>query len=155
MPVLVLVFFLGCVDGLRSMTAPAVVCWAAHFGWLHFQGTRLAFIDRPFTFIIFTVLAIGELIADKLPKTPARIAFLPLIARVVIGALCGFALAVTAGVDGWFGAMVAAAGAVAGAFAGYNIRKRLVTRAHLPDFFVAIAEDAIAIAAGLFIVSRV
>ena len=56
--VLLLAFLLGCVDGLRSMTAPAVVCWAAHFGWLHFAGTKFAFIDHPSTLIVFTLLAI-------------------------------------------------------------------------------------------------
>ena len=39
-------FLLGCVDGLRSLTAPAIMCWAAHLGWLHFAGTKFAFIDH-------------------------------------------------------------------------------------------------------------
>ena len=64
-----LAFLLGCVDGLRSLTPPALVCWAAHLGWLHFAGTRLAFIHHRSTLIVFTVLAVAELIADKLPKT--------------------------------------------------------------------------------------
>jgi uncharacterized membrane protein len=46
-------------------------------------------------------------------------------------------------------------GAFVGAFAGYNIRHALVLRAHLPDFAVALAEDVIAIAGGLLIISRV
>jgi uncharacterized membrane protein len=67
MMVLFLSFLLGSVDGLRSLTAPAVVCWAAHLGWLHFAGTKLAFVDRPVTLIVFTLLAIVELVLDKLP----------------------------------------------------------------------------------------
>ena len=36
-------FLLGCVCGLRSMTAPAVVAWGAHLGWLHLEGGLLSF----------------------------------------------------------------------------------------------------------------
>lgn len=66
-----LLFVFGFVDGLRSFTAPALVCWA-DLGWLHFTGTKLAFIDHPSTLIVFTLLAIVELIADKYRK-PLRV----------------------------------------------------------------------------------
>jgi uncharacterized membrane protein len=62
MTVLVFCFFLGCVAGLRSLTAPAAVCWAAHLGWLHFAGTKLAFLAHPATLSIFTLPALLELI---------------------------------------------------------------------------------------------
>jgi uncharacterized membrane protein len=51
-------------------------------------------------------------------------------------------------------AIVGAIGALVGTYAGYNARKTLVLRAHYRDFGVALAEDAIAIAGGLLIVSR-
>jgi len=52
--------------------------------WLvNLTGTKLAFMDRPITLILLTLLAVAELIADKLPKTPARTAPPGLIARVV------------------------------------------------------------------------
>ncbi|PYV94454.1 MAG: DUF4126 domain-containing protein [Acidobacteria bacterium] len=143
MTLLLFCFLLGCVAGLRSLTAPAVVCWAAHLGWLHFSGTKLAFINQPSTLIVFTLLAVVELIADKLPKTPARTAPLGLIARIVVGGLIGVALATSAGV-----------GALVGTFGGYNIRRALVSKGRLPDFAVAVAEDMIAIAGGLLIVSH-
>ena len=38
MVTLLCAFLIGCVCGLRSMTAPAVVAWGAHLGWLHLQG---------------------------------------------------------------------------------------------------------------------
>src|SRR5271154_6284929 len=85
-------FLLGCVAGLRSLTAPAVVCWAAHFGWLHLAGTKLAFMDHPGMLILFTLLAVVELIGDKLPRTPARTAPPGVIARLGLGGLCGAAL---------------------------------------------------------------
>jgi uncharacterized membrane protein len=148
-------FLLGGVDGLRSLTAPAVVCWAAHLGWLHFAGTKLAFIDHPSTLVVFTLLAVVELIVDKLPNTPARTAPLGLIARIVLGGTCGLALATSAGMSLPFAAVIASIGALVGAFAGYSIRRVLVSRAHLPDLAVALAEDVVAIAGGLLIVSHV
>ena len=148
-------FLLGCISGLRSLTAPAVVCWAAHFGWLSFDGTRLAFLDRPVVLIAVTVLAIGELIADKLPKTPARTAPLGLIARIVLGAGSAAALAVSAHAGVPLAAIAGAIGGMVGAFGGYNVRHFLVAKRGLPDFAVAIAEDLVAMVGGLLIVSRV
>src|SRR5271170_7381909 len=155
MMVLLLSFLLGCVDGLRSLTAPAVVCWAAHLGWLHFAGTKLAFLGRPATLIVVTLLALVELIADKLPRTPARTAPLGLTARIVFGCLGGFALATSTGGNLLGAAIVGIAGAVLGTFAGYRIRRDLVLRAHLADFAVAIAGDVIAVAGSLLIVSHI
>ena len=151
----VLLFLLGFVDGLRSLTAPAIVCWAAHLGWLHFAGTWFAFLDHRSTLMLLTLLAIIELIIDKLPKTPARTAPLGLIARIVLGGGSGLALATGAGISVPLAAVIAPIGAIAGAFAGYNVRRAAVLKAHLPGFVAAIAEDAIAIAGGLLIVSHV
>jgi uncharacterized membrane protein len=154
MTVLLSCFFLGCVAGLRSLTAPAVVCWAAHLGWLHFAGTKLAFIVHPATLSIFALLALVELIIDKLPTTPTRTAPPGLIARILFGGLCGVALATSAGGSLIASAIVGIIGALVGTFGGYKIRHTLVTRAHLPDFAVALAEDFIAIMGGLLIVSH-
>src|SRR5437899_2947989 len=85
MPVLMLSFFLGYVAGLRSLAAPAVVCWATYLGWLHLAGGKLAFISSPSTLTLVTLLALAELIIDKLPQTPARTAPFGLIARIVLG----------------------------------------------------------------------
>ena len=152
--VLLLGFLLGCICGLRSLTAPAVVCWAAHFGWLRFDGTRLAFLDRDVILIVVTLLAIGELIADKLPKTPARTAPLGLGARIVLGAASAAALAVSARTGVGVAVVAGAIGGVVGAFGGYNVRHFLVTKG-LPDFVVALAEDLVAIVGGLLIASHV
>ena len=64
---------IGIVAGLRSLLPPAVVAWAAHFGWLNLHGSPLAFMGSTAAVAIFSIFAIGELIADKLPATPKRI----------------------------------------------------------------------------------
>src|SRR6267154_1416482 len=85
-------FLIGVVAGLRSLTPPAAVSWAARLGWLHLENTPLAFLGFAATPYVLSVLAIAELINDKLPKTPSRKAPVPFTARVVMGALCGAAL---------------------------------------------------------------
>jgi len=62
---------IGFITGLRSMTGPAVIAWAVYLGWLHPAGA-LAFVGHTWAVALFTLLAIGELIADKLPTTPNR-----------------------------------------------------------------------------------
>ncbi|MGA2810828.1 MAG: DUF4126 family protein [Candidatus Acidiferrum sp.] len=152
--VLLLVFAIGVVCGLRSLTGPAVVAWAAHSGWLALHGTPLAFLASLPAVIIFTLLALGELVADKLPKTPSRTAPLGLGARLVLGGLCGAALALAGNQGLAAGAVLGALGGVLGALAGYQVRTRLVRVLHVPDFVVALAEDLVAIGCALLISSR-
>jgi uncharacterized membrane protein len=151
---LVLILLLGAVAGLRTMTAPAVVCWGAHFGWLSLSHSPLSFLASNISLGIFTLLAIGELIGDKLPKTPSRLSTFPLIARVVFGAIAGAALVITAGASHAIGLAAGAIGALAGAFTGYHVRRALTTGAGLPDLPIALLEDLVAIGGGFFIVSR-
>src|ERR1035441_9270827 len=92
MSVYVLAFLIGVVAGLRALTPLAAVSWAARLGWLHLENTWLAFLGFAATPYIVSVLAIGELINDKLPKTPSRKAPPGFIARIVTGALCGGAV---------------------------------------------------------------
>jgi uncharacterized membrane protein len=54
----------------------------------------------------------------------------------------------------FIGAALGAIGAVAGAFAGYELRKRLVRAWNVKDLFVALLEDIVAISLALFFVSR-
>jgi uncharacterized membrane protein len=79
---------------------------------------------------------------------------LGLIARIVFGFLCSIALAISNDGSLLVAAMAGAVDAFVGAFVGYNIRHTLVLRLHLPDFGVALAEDVVAVAGGLLIVSH-
>jgi len=152
--VLCLAFLIGVVAGLRSLTAPAVVAWAAHRNWLNLQGTPLAFMGSTTALVIFVLLAIGELIADQLPNTPSRTKPPGLIARIVLGGLSGAAVAAAGAQSLAVGGILGAAGGIAGAFGGYQVRTRLVRALKVPDFVIACLEDVVAIGGGLFIVSR-
>ena len=145
---------IGVVAGLRSLTAPAVVAWAAHIGWINLHGSPLAFMGSAWAVGVFTVLAVVELVADQLPGTPSRTAPVGLSARIVTGTLSGASLAIAGGATIWLGALAGVLGGVAGAFGGYQARVGLVRTLHVPDFAIAIPEDLVAIGLGLFLVSR-
>src|ERR1700690_1542003 len=148
--VFLLAFGIGMVTGLRSMTGPAVVCWAAHLGWLNLEGSRLAFMESTAATYGFSVLALGELVADKLPFIPNRTSPGPLFGRMVLGALSGAAICIAADQSTVAGAILGAAGGVIGAFAGYRARTGLVKKSGLPDWVIALAEDLVAVGGGLF-----
>jgi uncharacterized membrane protein len=152
--ILALAFGIGVVAGLRALTAPAAVAWAAHAGSLHLHDSLLAFMASTWAVVLFSALAIFELVGDLLPATPRRIAPAPLAARIISGGFCGACLCAAANQSLLLGAALGAIGAVVGAFAGYGLRKRLVTSLNVKDIFVAIPEDLIAIGFAWFLVTR-
>jgi uncharacterized membrane protein len=151
--VLILAAGIGIVAGLRSLTAPAAVSWAAHLGWLDLHGSPLAFMGSTAAVVIFSILALGEYLADKLPRTPSRTRPGSLIGRVIMGGLAGACLSVSAGQYLLAGALVGGLGAVIGTYGGYEIRRRLVSGLKVKDRFVAIPEDLVAIGLAYLIVS--
>lgn len=132
---------LGFLTGLRSMTPMAVLCWFAYAGHLLVRDTWAGWSASLISAAVFSVLALGEFIGDKLPSCPNRIAVFPLMARVVFGGLVG-ALAAT-GLHGSAleGILLGSCSAVGGAFLGYFVRRTLVQEKGFSDFFVALAED--------------
>jgi uncharacterized membrane protein len=152
--VLLFAFLIGVVGGLRALTAPAVTSWAAHLGWLNLANSPLKFMSSMITVVFFTILACVELVTDQLPSTPARTKPAGLIPRILLGGLCGAAVASAGGQSLALGAVLGAVGGVTGAFAGYEVRTRLVKALGVPDFVIAVLEDAVAIGGGLLLLSR-
>src|SRR5437660_6870245 len=145
---------MGFAAGLRSLTPPAVVAWAAHLGWLNLSDSPLRFMGSTIAVVIFSLLAVGELITDLLPQTPKRTAPVPLGARILTGGLCGACVCAASNQSLIIGAILGAIGGVIGAFAGYEIRKRLVAALNIKDIFVALLEDLVTIGLACFFVSR-
>lgn len=150
--VLLMALLIGVVAGLRSLTAPAVVAWAGFLGWINLQATWASWMASVFAVIGFTVLAVGEVIADKLPKTPARTAVPSFTARIIMG---GFSGAVIGAAWHWtFTALGAGViGAVLGTLGGYHARRGLVAAIRGRDLPIALLEDAIAILGGFAILA--
>ena len=150
---LLFAFLIGLYAGLRSLTPPATVAWAVHLGWLKL-ARPLSLVGSLPAVIILSVLAITEIIFDKLPNTPNRTARVGLIARIVTGGFTGACVSVGGGQSAFIGAGLGVIGGIVGCFGGYQVRARLVKSLSQADFIVALLEDLIAIGGSLFIVSR-
>ncbi|MFC4311518.1 DUF4126 domain-containing protein [Steroidobacter flavus] len=145
-----LALLIGIVAGLRAMTAPAGIAFAAHYGLLNLSGTFLAFLGYRWTPWIFLVLALGELITDQLPTTPSREVPVQFGTRILMGALTGGAIGVAAG-SLWVGAIVGIIGAIIGTLGGAAARGKLAA-AFGKDRPAALIEDAVAIGGAILIV---
>jgi uncharacterized membrane protein len=153
MPVLLAVA-LGMCAGLRSLVAPTALAWAAQFAFPGLKGTPFWFFASPITAYVLAALACAELVGDKLPFTPSRLTAAPLATRVVMGLVCGSALFAATHQSMVVGGLAGAIGAGAGAYLGYYVRRALVAKGKIPDFLVALAEDAVAIGSAIYVVTR-
>jgi uncharacterized membrane protein len=150
--VLLMALLIGVVAGLRSLTAPAVVAWAGFLGWINLSHTWASWMADLITVIVLTVLAVGELVTDKLPKTPPRTAPLGFGARIIMGGFSGAVIGAA-----WhftFSSLGAGVvGAVLGTLGGYHARRRLVAARAGQDLPIALLEDAVAILGGFAILA--
>jgi|SRR6266516_1131803 len=134
---------LGVVTGARSQLGLAVLAWSpprrrdpAPLRLLRTRAGRAG-----------SGLAVaGELVADKLPRTPSRLSPPVLGGRLAVGALVGALAAerrdpATTGLSAAAGAV----GAAGAAWAGAKARTTLPERTGTPDLPWALAEDAAAV----------
>ncbi|MGI8575612.1 MAG: hypothetical protein ACR2MA_09800 [Egibacteraceae bacterium] len=121
---------LGAVTGSRSMMGPAFVAGRLSHSRMVGVGTRL--------------LATGELVADKLPDTPSRLAKGPLAGRAVMGGIAGAAMSRPRAI----GFALGATGAVAGAYGLFHARRLAGERSELPDAALGLLEDGVVIGLG-------
>jgi uncharacterized membrane protein len=133
---------IGFVAGLRAMTAPAAIAWAAYLLWLPLGGTALAFMGSVWAVGILSLLALLELIGDQLPSTPSRKVPVQFATRLLLGGLSGAAIGAAGGVL-LAGLACGMAGAVLGTYLGAALRAALA-RAFGKDLPAALIEDAIA-----------
>jgi uncharacterized membrane protein len=141
-------FLIWTASGLRALIGLAAVSWAAHFGILPLGHTWLAFLGYAFTPYILTLMAIGELVNDKLPKTPSRLIPPQFITRIVTSALCGLAIGLSG--NGMITGLVAGImGAVTGTFGGAQARS-LLARTFGRDLPAALLEVAVALGIAAF-----
>jgi uncharacterized membrane protein len=141
---------IGVIAGLRAVTAPAAVCWAASLGILKLSGTPLAVLGGQVAVWIATAAAVFELVSDKLPKTPSRKVPIQFGARILLGGLSGAAIGASAGVLA-IGAVLGGIGAVIGTYGGAAARARLAAL-FKRDLPAALLEDLAAVAGAALIV---
>lgn len=147
---LVAIPMLGFATGLRTFTPIAALCWFSWLGQLSLDNPWTLWVAKLASAIAFTVLALGELVVDKLPQTPSRVGPFPLTARLVLGAFCGAVAADSLNGPGLEGVILGLIGAAIGAIVGFMLRREITAKTGWPDWIIALAEDAIAIAMAIF-----
>ncbi len=145
-------FLIGVVAGSRTVLAPAAVSWAARQGRLPLQGGPLGFLAHAVSPIVFTALALGEMVTDQLPGTPSRQVPMQFSARLASGGFCGAAIGVAGGA--WIRGLVSGvAGAAVGTLLSARARS-LLAGAFGSDIPAALVEDAVAVTGAALVVAR-
>lgn len=154
----VLVLILGILTGLRTMTPMAVLCWFAYLHG-HIPGERVlmltgwrSFVSNLVSPVIFTVLALGEFVGDKLPKTPSRTSPVGLAGRILFGVFIGVLIAPRVGGHPSLKGVTGGVGAVLGTYGGWWLRTRLAARVG-KDWPIANLEDSFTIFASIMVMN--
>jgi uncharacterized membrane protein len=148
--VIVLAALIGVIAGLRALTAPAVVAWAAFLGWIDVDGKWSQWVAHPITVTVLTIFLLVELVTDQLPKTPSRRTPPQFITRLLTGAFAGAVIG-SASHHTFIGLGAGIIGAVLGTLGGAEARSRLTAANGGKDRPVAIGEDIVAVGGGFLI----
>ena len=142
---------IGLVAGQRSMTPLAAVALAARSGGLARDNGAPAIIGRRTPAVAASALAVGEMLGDKMRSAPDRTVPPGLAARLVAGGIAGAALAPRSSRAS--AALLGAAGAIVGGYAGLALRKRAMrrfgqTRSGLAEDLLTLAATTLILRAG-------
>jgi uncharacterized membrane protein len=144
---------MGVAAGMRSMASPAIVSQLAKSGLMPAGVASLGLLYRPATAKTMAVLAVGELIADKLPFMPARTDTPAVVVRAISGGFSGAAICSSKKRSVLTGALLGAFAAVGTTYGAYKLRKWAGERFDIPDPVIAIAEDALVAGCGMLVLS--
>jgi uncharacterized membrane protein len=147
-------FIFGTLTGFRSMLPAALLSWAAWHDAVPLKDTKFAFLATPVAAILLILLAVAELIVDKLPNAPNRTAPLGLMGRVIMGALTGGALAASMQISWWPAASIGAFGGLFGAALGFSLRQYFVTALRRKDWEVAVVEDILTFVGATWVIGH-
>ena len=143
-------FAWGVLSGMRSLSAPAFM---AHYLSQSYSpvlaGSPLRFLQNAKVATGLKVLAGSELIGDKLPGAPNRIAAPVLLVRILSGALVGAAYSLHQNQSWRTGAFLGGAGAIAGSYSFFFLRTSLAKNTTTPDLVYALTEDALVLTSGI------
>jgi uncharacterized membrane protein/uncharacterized protein (UPF0548 family) len=138
----------GVLAGMRSFSAPALLSHQLSREPVEAPEGRAQVLASRRTARALTVLALGELLADKTPWVPARLWPPALVGRALSGALTGAAVAAPHRPLSAGRALLGALAAVAASFTFYALRQSATRRLGLPNAVAGLIEDAVAVALG-------
>jgi uncharacterized membrane protein len=143
------VLALGVLAGMRTTAAPVVASQIlSRHPSKHLAGSPLRFMQSPNVALGMKLLALGEVIGDKLPKTPNRIAAGGVISRCAGGALAGASVYKAKGNNPLVGAFIGSAVALGSTYGSYYVRRFVVAKTDIYDPYIGAIEDAVVAGAG-------
>ncbi|WP_223639673.1 hypothetical protein [Corallococcus sp. EGB] len=138
----------GVLAGMRSLTAPAFLAQELSRKPTRALKRALPGLTSKRTARRLGLLALGELVGDKSPATPARTAFPILTGRVLSGAITGAAASRDRKGARLGFALIGAAAAIASSYVFYGFRHLLTQRLRVPNVAAGLVEDGLALALG-------
>ncbi|PSR52520.1 DUF4126 domain-containing protein [Adhaeribacter arboris] len=143
-------FAWGVMAGMRSLSAPAFSSHLfAHMPDAGLSGSFLSFLQSSRVATTLKILAASEVVGDKLPGAPNRIAAPVLVVRLLSGALVGTAWSEHNGQSKEVGALLGGVGALAASYGFYYLRTRLSQKTPVPDLVWALLEDGLVATLGI------
>lgn len=136
------------------MTPIAVLCWFAYRNALHLVGWR-SFSANTIAVVVFTLMALGEYIGDKLPNTPSRTSPIGLLGRSLFGAFVALLLAQPLLLNPVVAILIGIVGALIGTYAGWFARVKSVVALKVPDWPIAVLEDCLTITFSIVLLNAV
>ena len=141
---------MGVLAGMRSSSAPVITSHIlSHHHSKSLEKSPLRFMQSSNVATALKVMALSELVMDKLPSTPNRIKPPVLAARCLSGALAGASIFKATGNNAITGALLGGAAAFASTFGSFYLRKGTVSKTKLYDPVIGAIEDALVIGAGV------
>jgi uncharacterized membrane protein len=143
---------LGIMAGMRSNSGPAA---ASHILSQQYSAeldhSPLKFMQSPRVSNVLKVLALAELVGDKLPNAGNRIVPVSVIFRCSAGALAGASMYKSSGNNAFKGALLGAAAAFGSTFASFYFRKNLVKKTHIYDPVFGVVEDTLVLGGAVYL----
>ncbi len=143
-------FAWGVLAGMRSLSAPAFMAhYLSQSNSPILANSPMRFLQNAKVATSLKVLAGTEVIGDKWPRAPNRIAAPVLLVRILSGALVGAAYSLHQHQSWRTGALLGGAGAVAGSYSFFYLRTSLSKNTPAPDLVYALLEDALVLTGGI------
>lgn len=140
--------------GMRSVSAPTFLSHhLARQPVAGLAGSWLRFLQKPAAATVLKVLAAGEIVADKLPNAPDRVAPPVLLGRLLSGALVGAAWYKSRHGRALSGGLLGALVAGGATFISYALRTGISKQTGVPGALVGVGEDALVLAGGAALLS--
>ncbi|MDN3547759.1 DUF4126 family protein [Mucilaginibacter aquaedulcis] len=145
---------LGTLAGMRSTSAPAITSHIlSHHQSKNLEHSPLGFMQSKNVAAALKVLALGEIVGDKLPSAPNRIKPAALGFRVISGALAGAGIYRAVGNNAIVGALLGGTAAFASTYGSFFLRRSTVKTSHIIDPIIGAVEDALVIGSGVGLAS--